>query len=1044
MRLVFSVLVCLVLLPIVLSAQTLREWEDPEVYQINREYPHAAFYRYASPEAARAQVPYEQSPFYRSLNGSWKFNWVPTPSDRPVYFYQPDFDVSAWADIPVPANWELEGHGTPIYTNITYPFPANPPFIDHDHNPVGSYRRNFTVPADWAGQEIYLHFGGVSSAFYVWVNGERVGYSEGSKTPAEFRITHYLRPGENTLAVEVYRWSDGSYLEDQDFWRLSGIDRDVYLYATPKVTLRDFRVVASLDTIAYRDGDFHLELEYRNTTGTVSDAYRVEATLLEGERPVLEFNRPLRVPVGGGAVEFSGTVPAARPWTAETPNLYTLVITLRDSVGRAVESTSSRVGFRTIEIRDNQFLVNGVPVYLKGVNLHDHDPATGHVISEELTRQDMQRMKEFNINAIRCSHYPKNEFFYRMCDEYGFYVVDEANIETHGMGTTNQGLDDDFQRQAIHPAYLPEWRAAHLDRTVRMYERDKNFPSIVTWSLGNEAGNGENFYVTYQWLKKVDPTRPVQYEGATQYENTDIQAPMYARIPDLIAYAEDDPQRPLILCEYAHAMGNSVGNLQDYWDVIERYDVLQGGFIWDWVDQGLDATTPDGVTYYAYGGDLGGQYLQNDRNFNLNGLVSPDRSPHPALHEVKQVYQYIKFPDYDPVAGRLTLYNGYDFISLDRFALSWSLLADGEEVASGDLPPTALAARRDTTLALELPARETGQEYYLRVQARLKEAEPLLASGHVVARAEFPLSKPHFARLTATPGNSPEVEEGPETVTLSGEDFTAAFDKETGLLYRLDYGAGNLLVSPLKPNFWRAPTDNDYGYGMPREAKVWKKASQEPVLKSFTVDPAENGLQCLTAEYDLPGTGGTVKVSYTFNARGELRVSNQLRGVNKELAAIPRLGNTFALQPAYDAVTYYGRGPVENYQDRNTAALVGRYSSSVGDLGYAYTRPQENGYRTGVREVQFLDGNGRGIAVRAESALLGFNAHHQLNSDYDEGPEKVQRHTYDIPVRPLVTVNVDYKQSGVGGDDSWGARPHAQYTLPAGDYTYSFLLSPVR
>ncbi|THH36550.1 glycoside hydrolase family 2 TIM barrel-domain containing protein [Neolewinella litorea] len=1032
------------LLPVLTSAQDHPEWEDPDVFQINREYPHASFYRYPTAEAARAQEGYQASPLYRSLNGTWKFNWVKMPSDRPVFFYRTDYDDSGWDDIPVPANWELEGHGTPIYTNIVYPFPVNPPFIDHDDNPVGSYRRTFTVPDDWADQEIYLHFGGVSSAFYLWVNGERVGYSEGSKTPAEFRITHYLQPGENTLAVEVYRWSDASYLEDQDFWRLSGIDREVYLYATPKVTLRDFRVVAALDTVDYRDGRLDLTLDYRNTTGSVSDDLTVRAVLYDGDDTVLEFTRPLHVAIGAGSLSFSGEVPAAKPWTAETPNLYTLVISLQDSAGQTIEATSSRVGFRTIEIRNNQFLVNGVPVYLKGVNLHDHDPVTGHVITEELTRQDMERMKEYNINAIRCSHYPKNDFFYRMCDEYGFYVVDEANIETHGMGTTNQGLDDNYEGQAVHPAYLPEWKAMHLDRTVRMYERDKNFPSIVTWSLGNEAGNGENFYVTYSWLKKYDPTRPVQYEGATRYENTDIQAPMYARISDLIEYAENDPKRPLILCEYAHAMGNSVGNLQDYWDVIERYDVLQGGFIWDWVDQGLAARTPEGVPYFAYGGDLGGQYLQNDRNFNLNGLVNPDRSPHPALHEVKKVYQYLKFPAFEAGTGQLTVYNGYDFIDLSRFDLYWSLLADGVEVASGDLPTLALAAHQDTTLSLQLPEQESGREYYLRVGARLNRSEPLLQAGHVVATEEFQLSKAPLAQLTPGGDATLRMTDDANTVTLTGEAFTASFDKESGQLYLLDYGEGNVLQAPLKPNFWRAPIDNDYGYGMPRDAHVWKRASQEQHLQGFRVTPCETNRQCVTARYGLEGTGGTVEISYTFNAAGEVQVTNRLRGVDRELPPLPRLGNTFILKPAYDAVTYYGRGPMENYQDRNNAALVGRYQARVGDLKYDYIRPQENGYRTDVREVKFLNAAGKGIAVRADRELIGFNAHHQLNSDFDEGKEKIQRHTYDVPVRRLVMVNIDYKQSGVGGDDSWGAKPHPQYTVPPKDYTYSFLISPVR
>ena len=1028
--------------PLVAWTQEVPEWENPEIFEINREYPHAAFYRYPTEAAALNKSDYTESPFYQSLNGTWKFNWVVRPAERPRFFYRPDYDVSNWEDIAVPANWELEGFGTPIYTNIVYPFPKNPPFIDHDYNPVGSYRRTFTVPADWDGKEVYLHFGGVSSAMYIWVNGEQVGYNEGSKTPAEYRISDHLTEGENTLAVEVYRWSDASYMEDQDFWRLSGIDRDVYLYAAAPVSIRDFRVISELDDDDYEEGEFELSVAFRNTTGEEADDYSLEAVLLDGEERVLEFEETEDIDTGDETeIEFSGELENAKPWTAETPNLYTLLLTLKDDAGQTVEATTVDVGFRTIEIENNQFLVNGVPVYLKGVNLHDHDPKTGHVVGRDVTLLDMQRMKEFNINAIRASHYPKNDFFYRMADSLGFYIVDEANIETHGMGTTNQGLDNNEEAKKVHPAYRPEWKAMHLDRTIRMFERDKNFPSIVTWSLGNEAGNGENFYATYDWLKEHDETRPVQYEGATNYENTDIQAPMYARPHQLREYAESNPQRPLILCEYAHAMGNSVGNLQDYWDVIEEYDVLQGGFIWDWVDQGLEATTPDGTLYYAYGGDLGGSRLQNDENFNLNGLVNPDRSPHPSLYEVKKVYQYIKFPDFDAATGELTVYNGYDFTDLSAYRMEWRLLADGIEVATGDLTTPALSAHERTTVTLDLPSLNDGKEYFLQVSAKLKAATPLLKPGHEVAAAEFQLTDPRFRSFQTPTASGVDIQEGDREITVTGSNFEARFDVATGLLYALDYGYGNLLQGPIEPNFWRAPTDNDFGYGMTRSARAWKVASQEQTLQSLSVD---QGQQEVTAVYDLPAVEGTITIRYAFNADGDLRVTNELTGIDEGLATIPRLGNTFILPSSYDAATYYGRGPGENYQDRNTASFVGSYSADVSELMYDYIRPQENGYRTDVREVAFVNDAGQGIQISADRELLGFSAFHQLNSDFDEGLRKVQRHNYDVPERKLVTVNIDYKQSGVGGDDSWGARPHPEYTIPAGDYTYSFIISPIR
>lgn len=1049
------------LLATLASAQERPVWENPEIFQINREYPHAAFFRHATEASALAAATYENSPFYQSLNGTWKFQWVPKPADRSHYFYRPDYDVSDWDDMLVPANWELEGYGIPIYTNIVYPFPANPPLVNHDDNPVGSYRRSFTLPANWQEQEVYLHFGGVSGAMYVWVNGQQVGYNEGSKTPAEFRITPYLQSGENTLAVEVYRWSDASYLEDQDFWRLSGIDREVYLYATPKATLRDFRVIAGLDP-AYRDGEFDLTLHYRNTNEKPVKGYTAEARLLDGEGEVLRFSRKVTLPTGDqGQVRFSGQVPGVKHWTAETPHLYTLLISLKDDKGKVREAVSTKVGFREIEIRNNQFLVNGVPVYLKGVNLHDHDALRGHVVSEELTLLDLQRMKEFNINAIRCSHYPKNEHFYRFCDSLGFYVIDEANIETHGMGTTNQGLDNNEKAKALHPAYRPEWKAMHLDRTVRMYERDKNYPSIVTWSLGNEAGNGENFYATYDWLKKQDPTRPVQYEGATQYENSDIQAPMYARIHDLISYAENNPQRPLILCEYAHAMGNSVGNLQDYWEVIEKYDVLQGGFIWDWVDQGLKARTPEGETYYGYGGDFGGQYLQNDRNFCLNGLVDPDRAPHPHLYEVKKVYQYIKFKDFDPATGRLTIYNGYDFQNLDDYTFHWRLLEDGREVKSGELGSLALPARTATTVEIELPALTSGREYYLQLSAKLKNDQPLLSAGHEVAAEEFQLTTAEAGPVfTPRPDKTVAVERTAGEVTVRGEGFTARFDLTTGRLAALDYGQGNLLRQSPRPNFWRAPTDNDFGYNMPRVMGVWKAATREQELQSVSVATArtladnaqalatgsrEAALAHLSATYRLGGLEqGTATLTYTINGAGEILVETQLSGISDQQPPIPRLGVNLVLDNRFQQADWYGRGPQENYQDRKTAAFVGRYTLPVQQLMHPYIRPQENGYRTEVRRVAFHDEQGRGVAFTAVDTLLSFSAHHQLNSDFDEGDQKIQRHTFDVPHRKLVNVNIDYKQMGVGGDDSWGARPHAEYMIPASDYTYRFMLAPVR
>lgn len=1028
-----------------LQAQTIPEWENPEIFQINREQPTATIYRHASEDAALKAEASEGSPFYQSLNGKWKFFWVKKPAERPQYFFRDDFSVKGWSDITVPGNWEMQGHGTPIYTNIVYPFPTNPPFIDHNDNPVGSYKRSFTVPANWNDKEVMLYFAGVSGAMYIWVNGQFVGYNEGSKTPAVFHVSKYLKAGENTVSVQVYRWSDASYMEDQDFWRLSGIDREVYLYAVASMSLQDFEVTSTLDE-AYQNGIFGLTLDYRNFGKKATQGHTVEVKLLDEVTPILSLSKSLAV--GGSSVAtltFEGAVENVRPWSAETPNLYTLVVTLKDPKGNVVESSAIKVGFRKIEIKNSQFLVNGVPVYIKGVNLHDHDMVTGHAITPELTLQDMRIMKQFNINAIRCSHYPKDEFFYRMCDQYGFYVVDEANIETHGMGATNQGLEKAPEKLKKHPAYLPEWREMHLDRTIRMYETHKNYPSIVTWSLGNEAGNGDNFYVTYDWLKKADSSRPVQYEGAKNYPNTDIYAPMYERISEMEKFVKEDASKPYIFCEYAHAMGNSVGNLQDYWDVIEKHDVTQGGFIWDWVDQGILAKTDSGTSFYAYGGDLGGQYLQNDRNFCANGLVGPDRKPNPHLYEVGKVYQYVKFRGFDLASGMLTIYNGYDFTNLKKYEISWSLVENGKVIKSGSLGQLDLAARTETKIKIDLPAMGEAA-YHLNVQAKLAEDDGLLTKGHTVSAEQFEItsySAPSFQ--SSLKGKLTQVVSGKD-IQIEGLGFSAVFNSATGHLISLDYGNGNVLLAPIQPNFWRPVTDNDFGFKSPEKLKAWRLATDNQVLQRFEVIKPNKTSNSFTvvATYQLPDVEGTYTLRYQVNAEGEILVQNELNLTDKALPMIPRLGNNFILANEYDQVTWYGRGLHENYWDRKTSAFVGLYESKVRDLMFSYIRPQENGLRSDIRMVSFTNQAGKGVKIQSLGEFFQFSAHHQLNSDFDEGDKKISRHTYDVPTRALVNVNIDYRHMGVGGDNSWGDLPHPEYQIKPSDYRYAYVISPIK
>ncbi|MEQ8241350.1 MAG: glycoside hydrolase family 2 TIM barrel-domain containing protein [Cyclobacteriaceae bacterium] len=1044
----------LLVLTMLSQAQERPDWENPEVFERNKLDARATFYHFS--EADLVDKTWQESENYQSLNGLWKFNWTKSPDYRPIDFYKPNYDVSRWAEITVPGNWELQGYGIPIYTNVKYVFPANPPFIPHDYNPVGSYKRTFSIPENWIDQKVTLHFGAVRSAFYVWVNGEKVGYSQGSKLPAEFDITHFLIKGENQLAVEIYRWSDASYIEDQDFWRLSGMDRDVYMYATPKTYIEDFTVMAGLDP-TYVDGKLSLDVSLNNTSNLRANT-TVEVQLKDGEKVIYEDTKAIEVKAKNNtSINFTKTIGNVKPWTAETPNLYSLIIVEKDAKGKVLDATSRLIGFRSVEIKNSQLLVNGVAIYLKGVNLHDHSDTSGHVIDPELTKLDMQIMKQNNINAIRCSHYPKDPHFYEMADKYGFYVIDEANIETHGMGTTNQGLDNNEKKKAIHPAYLPEWKEAHLARTKRMYERDKNHPSVIIWSLGNEAGNGDNFYATYDYLKSVDPTRPVQYEGATGYENTDIQAPMYARMGKMKAYLESGGTRPFIQCEYAHAMGNSVGNLQDYWDLIEAHDIFQGGFIWDWVDQGLLTKNENGEEYWAYGGDLGGADLQNDNNFCLNGIVNPDRTAHPALFEVKKVYQYIKFKNYDLETGELTVYNGYDFINLDQFVFNYQLFKNGLQVAEGGLPSFSLAPHTSQTLPLKITDEVTDQaEYRLQIFASTKESQPLLEKGHLLAKAEFDLTPPVFESFGCDVASKILVETSGNQTLFSNDNFKITFDNQKGELISLDYGFGNVIKNGPKANFWRAPTDNDFGFKMPVKRKVWKTASQEQRLTSFEVFNATKPEKKITkgkikgcyavveTKYALDAVKGIATIIYEINGEGEIKVTMEVNNFADGVPNLPRLGTNWSVSETLSQVNWYGRGPHENYQDRFTSAFVNQYSASVDELYFPYIRPQENGYRTDTRWMTLKNDKNQGIRITAMDQLFGFSALKYSIDDFDEGEAKINRHTTDLEEKDFINLNIDLMQMGVGGDTSWGAQALPKYQIKPGQYKFSYVIAPMK
>jgi beta-galactosidase/beta-glucuronidase len=820
------------------------DWENPRLVGRNKEPAHVPLVPYTDEQTALTGDR-SASPFLKSLNGEWKFDWAPNPEAAPAGFYQADSDVSTWDTIAVPGNWQLQGYGVPIYTNVQYPFPAaDLPRVPHDDNPVGSYRRTFTLPETWGGRRIHILFEGVDSAFYLWVNGQEVGYSQGSRLPAEFDITSYVSSGENTVAVRVYRWSDGSYLEDQDFWRLSGVYRDVYLYALPDVHIRDYWVRTELNA-DYVDAVLRLRVDVANRGQGAVAGYRVEAALYDAEgRPV--FDRPqvsdLNVDVGAEAIlQLERPVPDPLKWSAEFPHLYTLLLTLKDAAGVATQVLSCRVGFRQVEIVDGQIRVNGVPLLLKGVNRHEHDPDTGHTVSRESMIQDILLMKRFNVNAVRTCHYPDTPLWYDLCDEYGLYLIDEANIESHGVWDR---LTKD-----------PEWKTAFLERGSRMVERDKNHPSIIIWSLGNESGDGPNHVALSDWIHEHDPTRPVHYESATgrrEYEgpetgpHVDMVSVMYPRVDQIIEMAQTPGEtRPLIMCEYAHAMGNSPGNLREYWDAIETYPRLQGGFVWDWVDQGIRQVTDDGVEWFAYGGDFGDE--PNDNNFCINGLIFPDREIQPALWEHKKVAQPVKVRPVALLAGEIEVANQYHFSDLSGLDISWQLSADDRIVQMGSLPRLSTPAGMSelVTVPLETPSLEPGVEYWLTVSFALAADTPWAGQGHEVAWEQFkvPFEVPPMPEVPIADIPEIELEESQDRITVQGREFWLVFDKAEGIIANLQVQGRELIERGPRLNVWRAPTDNDAStWAEQRAALRWRAAGldqlQERVQEVKAVQPS--------------------------------------------------------------------------------------------------------------------------------------------------------------------------------------------------------------
>jgi beta-galactosidase len=1009
------------------------DWENPEVVGINKEKARAAFFAYRNEKKAILNDKAD-SPYHINLNGTWKFNWVRKPADRPVDFYKTNYDVSKWDNIKVPAHWELEGYGVPIYTDVSYPFPNNEPFIPHDYNPVGSYKRNFTIPKNWKGEEIYIHFGGVRSAAYVWVNGKKVGYTQGSKTPAEFNLTKYVKPGKNQLAVEIYRFSDGSYLEDQDYWKVSGFERDVYLYARPKTHIRDFFVQAGLDD-TYTDGEFSLDVKVNHEKEN-SVNRTVAVKVMDGKKALIDLTLESNLKKGDNLFSYKGEIPNVRKWTAETPNLYALQIELK-SGNKTIEVIRRKIGFRTSEIKNGLLQINGVPITIRGVNRHEHDMHNGRVITEKSMIQDILLMKQFNINAVRNSHYPNRERWYELCDEYGLYMVDEANIEAHGCEPYNK-------EKTL--ADKPHWKKAFMDRTVSMLERDKNYTSIIIWSLGNETGKGRNFHATYKWIKERDKSRPVQSEDSGREFNTDIFCPMYDRMWEMIKYVEHVQKRPLIQCEYAHAMGNSVGNLKDYWDLIYKHRQLQGGFIWDWVDQTFRKVNEKGDTIFAYGGDMGVYKVQNDSNFCANGLVAADRKLHPHIWEVKKVYQPIAIKKIDHSANQFQLINRYDFINLDDVKISWTLKEDAKKIANGTVNATALAAHQSRTFSIDLPEIEAkaGKEYFILFEAHSTVKQPMVPKGHRIAWEQFQL--PIHKKVKATDAKTLadlKVKEKQDEIIIEGNKFKLTISKENGSLTSYKVDGTELIEKGLEPFFWRAVTDNDLGNGTPARCKVWKDAGEKRKLVSTHVNQNISQQIEVLVKLDLPTVSSKYESKYIISGNGDVEIQNTYTPMSNDIPMMPRLGMQMQLPKEFSQLEWFGRGPQESMWDRKSGAMVDHYKGTVWEQYHPYVRPQETGNKTDVRWMALTNKNGKGL-MAIGAPLLSSSA---LAFDYKElyhgGKDKPNKHGNAIRQGDVISFQIDYKQMGVGGDNSWGAPVHAEYSIPSQPYQYSFILRPI-
>ena len=1008
------------------GAQTFQEWRNPEINAVNRAPMHTNYFAFENADAAK-KADKKQSTNYMTLNGTWKFNWVKDADSRPTDFWKTGFNDKGWDDLQVPAVWELNGYGDPIYVNVGYAwrnqFQNNPPEVPTENNHVGSYRREIVVPASWKGKDIIAHFGSVTSNMYLWVNGRYVGYSEDSKLEAEFDLTPYLKPGQkNLIAFQVFRWCDGTYLEDQDFFRYSGVGRDCYLYARNKKRIQDIRVTPDLDA-AYQNGSLAVNPDLKGSG-------KVDLELVDAQ------GKQVATATANKSGLVTMNVENPKKWSAETPYLYTL----RASMQGSNEVIPVKVGFRKIELKGDQILVNGKAVLFKGADRHEMDPDGGYVVSPERMLQDIQIMKQFNLNAVRTCHYPDDNLWYDLCDQYGIYVVAEANIESHGMGYGDKTL-----------AKNPSYKKAHLERNQRNVQRGFNHPSIIFWSLGNEAGDGPNFEQCYKWIKAEDPSRACQYEQARQKEHTDIFCPMYYDYNGMEKYGQrTDVTKPLIQCEYAHAMGNSQGGFKEYWDLIRKYPNLQGGFIWDFVDQSCRWKGKDGVMIYAYGGDFN-RFDASDNNFCDNGLISPDRVPNPHMYEVGHFYQNIWTTPADLSKGEVNVFNENFFRDLSAYYMEWQVLKDGKVIRTGRVDDLKVAPQETAKITLNIGKTCTCKEWLLNVSYKLKNREGLLPAGFTVAKNQLTLNDykaPSMDLKNVETTNVatvvPQIIDNQyHYLIVKGNNFVAEFNKQNGYLSKYAVDGTEMLKegAALTPNFWRAPTDNDMGAGLQNRYAAWKN----PGLKLVSLNSkTENDQIVVNAEYDMKNVSAKLYLTYVINNEGAIKVTQKMTAdKNAKVSPMFRFGMQMQMPKCFETVEYYGRGPVENYSDRNHSTDLGIYRQSVDEQFYSYIRPQETGTKTDIRWWKQLNAGGNGLKVVGDAPFSASALHYTICS-LDDGEQKDQRHSPEVQKADLTNLIIDKAQMGLGCVNSWGALPLPQYMLPYGDYEFTFILTPVK